>query len=1011
MELGRGSIVRRVSVLFFCFLIAVAGAVSYFELGKLEDPTFTIKTAIVAAVYPGASADEVRREVADPLEEAIQAMGQLKEIKTRCTPGMAIIYAEMKAKYKTSALPEIWDILRQKVNDAKIKLPPGVTVVVNNDFGDVYGQYYALTGEGYSLKELKDFADVIKRELVLVPGVASVKIIGDRPDVVRIEFTPERLAAMHLPPLALYSVLNQQNAVTDAGQVKLSDRLIRLDPTSGISSLSDLENLVVGGSGGSLVRLSDLGQVTRGPAEPPQLLMEYDNRPALGIGISTVEGGNVVAMGEAVKARLEKLKPFMPIGMELQPVYLQSDGVTQSVNEFVMNVIESVAIVVGILLIFMGLRTGLLIGLVLLLVIAATLATMKVLGIFLQIVSLGTLIVALGMLVDNAIVISEEMLVGVGRGEELTAVAEKAVTVNFWPLLGGTLIAILGFMPVGLSNEAAGEFCRSLFQVISISLLWSWVLALTATPALGSFLLHGTKVVDDPYDSFLFRWYRRFLEWCIRWRFLVSLMTIGCFAVSVAGFKSVKKSFFPNSNSPYFIIDLWSPQGTDINSHLEKARAIALGLSARKDVKHVTVVAGGGGLRFLLTIAPPDPNSSYAQMIVETDGEDGPLAALQDAERMMSQMPGVEGVCKLFSKGSGLTAKVEARFSGPDPNVLRELADKAAVIFRSTPGSRFTRTDWRDRVKVLKPQISVDRMRHLGLTRPMIAQTIHMVSGGTTVGLYRDGKDLLPILATVPKKIRFDYGALRSLPIWAPAALGTVPLSSVVTSFESDWEDQILWTYNRQLAILVQSEVALNQNANDFLDAVRPKVEAIPLPVGYKLEWAGEYKTSGEAVRGIIQLLPYGVIGMFFLMVLLFNGFIEPTIIFLCLPLTVIGVTWGLLLSNQPFSFLAFLGFLSLMGMLSKNSIVLLDQVASEFATGKDRYEVIVNAGVSRLRPVSMSAVTTVLGMIPLAGDKLFAPLAVTIMAGLTVATVLTLIIVPVLCSIFYRVPPRRCHE
>lgn len=1005
MNFAQWSMTRKTVTFFFCVLIVVAGIASYATMGKLEDPEFTVKTAVIATSYPGATAQEVREEVTERISEALQTMEQVKDIRSRNSDGLSVIYVDMKDHYKGRYLPEIWDILRQKVSDLQPFLPPGTHSMVNNDFGDVYGQYYALRGDGYTMKELKDYADLLKRELVMVPGVASVAIVGDEKEGVFVEFNPQQLASMKMPPEALFGLLHQQNTVTSAGQIRIDSQMAPLFPSSGISTIEDLRHLVVGGAGAGLTRLSDIATIRRGPIRPPQFVLLFNDQKAIGIGISTDKGGNVIAMSQGVRAALERLRTMTPVGMELHEIYVQSDQVNRSIDDFVTNLAEALIIVIGVLLLFMGLRTGLLIGVVLLLVIAATFATMKLLDIPLQIVSLGSLIIALGMLVDNAIVVSEGMLVGLERHENLLSAASRTVKNAVWPLLGGTLIAILAFSPIGLAPDQAGEFCISIFQVVGISLMWSWLLALTATPALASVMLKTPKNQIDPYDRPLFRAYRRLLEGSLRHRWLTLVLVISAFLLSLFCFDGVKRSFFPEARSPYFTIDLWSPQGTSIEAHQLATQQLSHWLLKRDDVKNVTASVGSGSLRFILAYNPEYTNPSYAHLLVETTSDDAAVAVQQAAAAYMQEaMPDCTGVCKLFSKGAGLTAKIEARFYGPDPQELRRLANEAAKIMSETPGHSFVRVDWRNPVKVLRPQVSSERMRHLGLTLPQINRAMRMVGGGEPVGLYRDGNNLLPILVSVPRLQQFSMEALQNFPIWAPAAQSYVPLSSVVTALTPTWEDGIVTDRNRSLTVTAQSEVTAEQNAEDFLKAIRPRIEAIPLPTGYHLEWGGEHKTSSDAMNGVKQLLPISAVIMFAITVLLFNSLVQPVIIFLCLPLTLIGVTWGLLAANEPFSFLAFLGFLSLMGMLVKNSIVLLDEISLNFASGKDRYLTIVDSGVSRLRPVSMSALTTVLGMVPLAWDRLFAPMAVTIMAGLTVSTLLTLVIVPVLTALFYGV-------
>ena len=529
MDIARASIERYRVIIFICFLTLIGGVMAYFEIGKLEDPSFTIKTAVVSAVYPGASAYEVEQEVTARLEDAIQTMGEIKHIRSRSTPGLAIIYVDIKDEYTSKELPQIWDKLRQKVNDEQVYMPSGVTTIINNDFGEVYGQYYALIGDGYTMKELYDYADFLKKNLVLVDEVASVKILGEQTEAVYIEFSASRMSAFGLSPLMVFASLTQQNTLTSTGNITLGDRYIRISPTSAILSVEDISDLVIGSSGGNLTRLKDVAAVRRGYAEPQDFKMKFNSRPALAIGISTVEGGNVVNMGRAVSKRLKELEAFRPVGIELAPIYMQSEQVVKSTNDFIVNLIESLAIVVGVLLIFMGLRSGLIIGLVLLITVAGTFIIMNGTGITLQIVSLAALIIALGSLVDNGIVVAEGMLVGTQRGQSIEDAASDSVNGSIWAMLGGTFIAVLAFAPIGLSKAQAGEFLSSLFQVVAISMMLSWFAALIAAPALGKIMLKpsNNKEGGDPYDTFLFRMYRAFLEGCLRHRILTVMNVRG----------------------------------------------------------------------------------------------------------------------------------------------------------------------------------------------------------------------------------------------------------------------------------------------------------------------------------------------------------------------------------------------------------------------------------------------------------------------------------------------------
>lgn len=1006
MDIARASIKRFRVVIFLCVLTLIGGVMAYFEIGKLEDPSFTIKTAVVSAVYPGASAYEVETEVTARIEDAIQAMGEIKHIRSRSTPGMAIIYVDIKDEYTSKELPQVWDKLRQKVNDAQVYMPSGTTIIINNDFGEVYGQYYALIGDGYTMKELYDYADFLKKNIVLVDEVASVKILGEQSEAIYIEFSASRMSSFGISPLMVFAALTQQNTLTATGNITLGDRYIRISPTSEIIRVEDIGDLVIGGSGGNLTRLRDVAEVRRAYVDPQTFKLKFNNRPALAIGISTVEGGNVVNMGRAVSKRLKELEAFRPVGIELTPIYLQSEQVTKSVNDFIINLLESLAIVVGVLLVFMGLRSGLIIGLVLLITVAGTFVIMNYMGITLQIVSLAALIIALGSLVDNGIVVAEGMLVGVERGMTVEDAASESVEGSKWAMLGGTFIAVMAFAPVGLSKMQAGEFLRSLFQVVAISMALSWFAALIVAPVLGKIMLKAESKNGDPYGGVLFRAYKAILEGCLRHRAITVGVVVGMFALSMYIFTTMETSFFPDAETVYFNADLWSQEGTSLAAQERRTQQLVDYISSQPEVKNVSQFIGGGGLRFMLTYSPPEGNTAFSQLMVEMKDAKDTRAILNKTQAYIDdKMPEMSGHCRLFARGSGMSEKIGVRFYGDDPAILRQLAEQARRIMENDRASEFTRLDWREPIEVIRPVILKDQMQSLGLGRPLINMAMQTATTGFTVGAFREGDKSLPMYAAFTPEERNNVDLLSSLLVWSPTANRAIPLGAVFSRLETAFEDGIIIRRDRSRMITAMSEVKPGMNADAMIARITPKIEAINLPLGYSLEWGGEHELSDESIAGMAVAFPAAILAMFVIMVFLFNGFRQTAIIFVSLPLILIGVVLGLWLAGMDVSFMAIVGLLSLVGMLAKNSIVLLDQVSADFAAGRDKYESIVEDGISRLRPVAMSAGTTVLGMFPLIWDVMFGPMAVTIMAGLTVSTVLTLLFIPVLTAIAYNVP------
>ena len=1006
MDIARASIARYKVILFLCVLTMIGGVMAYFQIGKLEDPSYTVKTAVISAVYPGASAYEVEQEVTARIEDAVQAMGQIKHIRSRSTPGLAIIYVDIQDEYDGSQLPQIWDELRQKVNDASVYMPSGTTILINNDYGDVFGQYYSLVGDGYTMKELYDYADFLKKNLVLVKGVASVKILGEQTEAIYIDFSASRMSALGISPLMVFAALTQQNTLSQTANMTLGDRSIRLSPTSAILSVEDIKDLVIGSSGGNLTRLRDVASVRRDYVDPQSFKMKFNGRPSLAIGVSTVAGGNVVDMGRAVSARLKELESFRPVGIELNEIYMQSDRVVASTDDFLINLGESVAIVIGVLLIFMGLRSGLIVGLVLLLTVAGTFTIMNYTGITLQFVSLAALIIALGSLVDNSIVVTEGMLVGTERGMSLEDAASDSVEGSKWAMLGGTFIAVLAFAPVGLSKAQAGEYLRSLYQVVGISMTLSWFAAIIAAPVLGKFMLKVKKQEGDPYDKLLFRMYRAMLEFCLRHRVLTVAVTVAMFFVSLHIFSTIETSFFPDAETVYYNVDLWSQEGTSLAGQEKVTQELVDYITSQPGVKNVSQFIGGGGLRFMLTYAPPENDTAFSQLMVELEDAALTRPMLKKTQAYIDEhMPNVEGYCRLFARGSGMSEKIGVRFYGEDPAVMRGLVKQALEIMEADPSSKFVRDNWREPVEVIRPVIIKDQMQNLGLSRPLINYALQTAAEGMTVGAFRDGDKSLAIYAALIPEERNDVNMLSSLPVWSPILNKAVPLGTVYSKLETVFEDGIIMRRDRSRYISAMSEVKQGHNADNMIARIKPAIEAIKLPLGYSMEWGGEHELSDESMAGMAVAFPAAILIMFVVMIFLFNGFRQTIIIFLSLPLILIGMVLGLWLADMDLSFMAIVGLLSLVGMLAKNSIVLLDQVSADFEAGRDKYEAIVEDGVGRLRPVAMSAVTTVLGMLPLVWDVMFGPMAVTIMAGLTVSTILTLLVIPVLTAIAYRVP------
>jgi multidrug efflux pump subunit AcrB len=1021
MNIAKLSIERKTITLVLTAALVLGGVIGYQNMSRLEDPEFTIKDALVITPYAGATAREVEEEVSDEMEVAVQKMSQLDEVQSRSERGLSTLTVTMQEKYDKSSLPQIWDELRRKVNDAQSSLPPGAgPSIVVDDYGDVYGVFIVFYGDGYSYAELKKVTDMLRRELLLVEDVAKIDTFGERKEAVYIELDRDRIAQLGVPPSTIIKELQSKNLVSDAGRAKVGAEFITLNPTGEYTTVDDFNGLLLNADDKQFY-LRDVGEVTRGYVDPYNNAIIYDGRNAVGLGISTVSGGNVVTMGAALEARLMELRPDIPLGVKVGIVSLQSEAVNIAIKGFIVSLLEAVAIVIVVLLFFMGARSGLLIGAVLTITIIGSLFFLDRMGVALERISLGALIIALGMLVDNAIVVVDGILVGIQKGKKSVEAAIDVVKQSAIPLLGATIIAIMAFAAIGTSQDSTGEFCRSLFQVIMVSLLLSWVTAVTLTPLLGTMFLKRAEVKksakgegaepvqdeqqnEDPYDTPFYRRYRGLLTACIRFRWITVAAVAGIFVTAVFGFGFVKQSFFPPSTRPQFMVDLWLPQGAHIEQTEAKAKELEAGVRKMEGVTHVSSLIGQGGLRFLLTYAPERKNSAYAQLLVDVEDATHVDKLIPKVDAYIKEnFPDTLGYGYKFELGPGSKGKIQAQFIGPDSDILRNLANQARDLMEANPKAKAVRTDWRQRTKVIRPVIIEEQANLMGVDREDIAAALRRAFQGQTIGVYREGDLLLPMIMRAPELERDNIDSLRSIQIWSWSARQHIPITEVVSGFETSYEDEIIIRKDRKRTITTFCDPN-SGTANELLAELMPKIEEIELPDGYQLHWAGEYEDSGNAQGSLMASIPVFIGLMILATICLFNNLRQPLVIWLCVPLALIGVSAGLLSTGQPFGFMALLGFLSLSGMLIKNAIVLIDEINAQQADGAAPMEAILASGTSRLRPVAMAASTTALGMLPLFFDAFFVSMAVTIVFGLVCATILTMIVVPVFYAIVYRI-------
>lgn len=978
-------------------------------VGRLEDPAFTIKESIVFTPYPGASSEEVEREVTERLETAIQQMSQLKEVRSESSPGMSEIRVVVRDEFDGSELPQVWDELRLRVRDAQASLPPGAGPSrVFDDFADVYGILYAVATSGYSDAEVRDIANYLRRELLTVDGVSKVRVAGVPEERIYIEIPQENLARLGLPVGAVLSTLSNENAVVSAGETPAGGRLLSIELPQTIGGVESIETLLINpGDAGGTLRLSDIAEVRRAPVERADQYIYHNEERSFTIGVSGLADANIVDVGEAVEAKLDALMINLPIGVELKPIYEQHVVVDEAINGFLINLALSLAIVIGVLCVFMGWRAGVTVGAVLLLTVFGTLAFMAGFDITMQRISLGALIIAMGMLVDNAIVVTEGMQIAVQRGERRMKAAQDAVASTQWPLLGATVIGIMAFSGIGLSPDGTGEFLFSLFAVIGISLLLSWLLAITVAPMIAFHLFKSEqgRAGEDAYAGPIYGAYRAMLAGALKFRWVTVVALLAITVASYVGFGQVRQSFFPNSNTPMFYVNILEPQGADILTTDSTIRDIARYAGAQPEAINVDAFVGQGATRFMLTYTSEQPNTAYGQLVVRTEGlEEIPALGDRILQYIADTHPDVEARVDRIVFGPPSGAQLEARFMGPDADVLRGLADEAMARMRAEANVRDLRTDWRNRELVLRPQIVEERTRTIGLTRGDIGEALRFATEGVNVGTYREGDRLIPIIARAPEAERAIADNLSDRLIWSPSQNAYVPLTQAVDGFELEARDTLIQRRDRVRTLTVQANPPDGETAASAFVRFSAVASQIELPQGYSLEWGGEHEASQQANESLGGVLPFSLLVMVVTSVLLFQSVRQPLIIWLIVPMSVIGVTVGLLATNVAFSFTALLGLLSLSGMLIKNAIVLVDELDQRIARGDERLAAVLEGSVSRLRPVMLAAGTTILGMTPLIFDAFFQGMAVTIIGGLAFATVLTLIATPVFYGLFFRV-------
>lgn len=1008
MDIARYSLTKPINIWLMSICFIIGGIVAMSKIGRLEDPAFTIKQAMILTYYPGASAEKVEKEVTEQVEIALQQMWQLDILKSVSKPGFSRITMEIQPHIDGPRLPQIWDELRKRLSDIERDLPLGASApMVIDDFGDVYGIYYALSAPDFSADQMREFSRIIRREVLTVDGVAKVKVGGILEEEIVATIDSYQISGLGLSFPDIQQVLASNLKPFSGGRLYVGDKQIRIPIESSTNKIEEIENLsiVIPGKNAS-IKIKDIAELSLQPVAIPSGLKRFNGESAITLAISAQNDINIVDVGHEIDAKLAEVLAKLPTGIKISPIYNQAKIVDESVDGFIFNLEVSVAVVTLALCLFMGWRSGIVVGGTLLITVLGTVLIMWLYGLQLERISLGAMVIAMGMLVDNAIVVAEGMMLRMEKGKSAMESASFIVKRTQWPLLGATVIGIAAFSGIGLSDDATGEFLFSLFAVVLISLMLSWILAVTLTPLLGKYFYQvGDKAGAEESHSLFHKAYLVLLRNALHWRGVTLAILVVITISAYASFGLIKQGFFPPSNTPVFFVHYWGPQDSDIRATEKYMKAGEKLIIETEGVESLATFIGESSERFTLVFAPELPNESYGLYMVRAhNAGEIPRLAQEISDKLRQANPKVNFYPEIMQFGPGAGAKIQARFSGENPTILRQLAEQAKAIYFQDGKIRDIRDDWRGKGIVLAPEYDDIAAGVAGVSRSDFSQAIKFYTDGLQIGQLQDGDYLYPIIArnsnTNPDKL---VGLENSL-VWSSSQRTYIPFKQVSGKMNYSSEELLINRRDRVRTITVKAEAGYGETTGEAFNRTQAKIKAIALPEGYKLDWGGEYESSRKAQAALGQGLPLGFLVMFIISVLLFGKARQPIIIWLIVPMAVVGVVAGLLIADLPFGFMSLLGFLSLFGMLIKNAIVLLEEIDLQIIEGKEKAVAIVEASLSRLRPVSLAAITTILGVMPLLFDPFFADMSVTIMGGLAFATILTMIAVPVLYSVFYKI-------
>lgn len=1038
MDISKWAFQNRNLIYFLIAVLLLGGAFSSYQMSKLEDPEIKVKLAMVVTVYPGASAHQVELEVTDVLEKSIRSMGHIDNVESYSYNDLSLIQVELTTTTQDEEVEQCWDMLRRKVNDARASLPEGAsTPIIKDDFGNVYGMFYALTGDGLNDRELSDYAELIKREISDMEGVDRVELYGKRSECINISLLQDRMANLGVKPAEVLATLNGQNKTTYSGYYDNGDQRIRVTVSDKFKTVEDIGNMLIQGHDDDQLRMRDIARIEKGYEEPTRNELFFDSERAQGILIAAASGSDIVKVGAEVEKKLEQLKENrLPAGVECHKVFYQPERVGASLSTFVINLIESVAIVVIILMIAMGFKSGFIIGVSLVITVFGSFLFLYTAGGTMQRVSLGAFVLAMGMLVDNAIVIIDGILVdlkaGKPRMEAMTAIGRQTAM----PLLGATLIAIIAFLPIFMSPDTAGVYTRDLFIVLAVSLMLSWVLALVHVPLMANRKLHPQVDVNSTgkraYNGRVYAWLRTALQFGLTHRWGFVLVMVALLGLSGIGYGYMRQGFFPDMVYDQLYMEYKLPEGNNTTRVARDLKEIEAYLKTRKEVTHITTSIGGTPGRYNLVRSIANPSLAYGELIIDFTS---PGELVKNMDEIQNHLTRNYPDAYVKLKRYNLMFKkypIEAQFTGPDPTVLHRLADSARHIMETTPEVCLITTDWEPQIPMLSIEYDQAAARALGLSRNDVSMSLLSVNGGIPIGSFYEGihKDNIylkclneegnpvedlsntQVFSTLPSlngvlseemMIKLKTGTLSKEEL-VESLMGSTPLRQISKSIDVRWEDPVVPRYNGQRSQRVQCSPVPGVETEKARQAIAQKIEQIELPDGYSLHWQGEKSASDQSMKYLFKNFPLAIILMIAILIMLFKDYRKPAIIFCCIPMVIVGVVAVMLLTGKTFNFVAIVGTLGLIGMLIKNGIVLMDEITLQLSQGVEPITALIDSAQSRLRPVTMAALTTILGMIPLLPDAMFGSLAASIMGGLTFGTLITLLFIPVLYALFFKI-------